>query len=330
MIKESVLKSFGGKNVLVTGGTGLIGRQVMDMLCKADAHVKTVSLDKVKINEKADHLFGDLTSFELCMQVTRDIDFAFHLAGVKGSIDVTKTKPASHFVPVLMFNTNLLEACRLNKVKKVLYTSSIGAYESSEIFRESQNENGPPMDFFAGWAKRMGELQIQAYKIQYGLDNFSIVRPCNVYGPGDNFDPDNAMVIPSLMSKILRGDDPVVVWGDGSAVRDFAYSKDIAEGAILALYHGTHSQYVNLGSGKGCSVKELVEALRSSVDFNYIFDLTKSAGFPKRVMDITLARKMIDYDPTTSLSEGLKATWQWFVKNQTEYTKKKNYFKEAI
>ena len=328
MIKEEVLRSFAGKNVLVTGGTGLVGRQAVNILCDAGAKVKIVSLDKIKVNDKAEHIYGDLTSFEFCKGITKNMDFVFHVAGIKGSIEVTKTKPASHFVPALMFNTNVLEACRINKVKKTVYTSSIGAYASAEVLKESQNIEGPPMDFLAGWAKRMAELQIQAYKIQYNLDNFSIVRPCNVYGPGDNFDPDSAMVIPSLMYRIYHKEDPVLIWGDGSAIRDFAYSRDVAEGVILALYYGTKSQFVNLGSGKGYSIKELVETLHSFIDFNYKFDATKPSGFPKRVMDISLARKLIHYNPTTSLRDGLKQTWDWFVKNQDEYLNKANYFKE--
>ena len=328
MIKEEVLRSFAGKNVLVTGGTGLIGRQAVNILCDAGANVKIVSLDKINVNDKAEHVYGDLTSFEFCQDITKNMDFVFHVAGIKGSIEVTKTKPASHFVPALMFNTNVLEACRINKVQKTVYTSSIGAYASAEVLKESQNIEGPPMDFLAGWAKRMAELQIQAYKIQYNLDNFSIVRPCNVYGPGDNFDPNSAMVIPSLMYRIYHKEDPVLIWGDGSTIRDFAYSRDVAEGVILALYYGTKCQFVNLGSGKGYSIKELVETLNSFIDFNYKFDTTKSSGFPKRVMDISLARKLIHYNPTTSLLDGLKQTWNWFIKNQDEYLNKMNYFEE--
>lgn len=328
MIKDEVLGSFTGRNVLVTGGTGLIGREVVNILCDAGAHVRSVSLDRLRISSKAEHIFGDLTSFEFCKDITKDMDFVFHVAGIKGSIEVTKMKPASFFVPLLMFNTNVLEACRRNKVKKVVYTSSIGAYASAEVFDESQNPDGPPMDMFPGWAKRMAEMQIQAYMIQYGLDNFSIVRPCNVFGPGDNFDPDNAMVIPSLIYRIYQKEDPVVIWGDGKAVRDFAYSRDVAEGTILALYHGTKGRFVNLGSGRGYSIKELVDTLGSFLSFNYKFDVTKPSGFPKRVMDISLARKMIDYNPATSLLEGLEKTWDWFIRNNDEYMKKVNYFKE--
>jgi len=328
MIEEDVLKNFKGKNILVTGGTGLIGRQIVNILCDAGAHVRIVSLDKINVNDKAEHVYGDLTSFEFCKEITKGMDFVFHVAGIKGSIQVTKAKPASFFVPLLMFNTNVLEACRINKVQKVVYTSSIGAYASAEVFEETENLEGPPMDMFPGWAKRMAELQIQAYKIQYGLENFSIVRPCNVYGPGDNFDPDSAMVIPSLMYRIYHKENPVVIWGDGSAIRDFAYSRDVAEGVILALYYGTKSGFVNLGSGKGYSIRELVETLRSFLDFNYEFDTSKPSGFPKRVMDISLARKLIHYNPTTSLRDGLKETWDWYVNHQDEYLNKKNYFSD--
>lgn len=329
MIKDGVLKSFSGRSVIVTGGTGLIGRQIVEILCDAGANVKIVSLDEITVNDRAEHIRGNLTDFDFCKEVTRGMDFVFHVAGIKGSIDVTKSKPASFFVPLLMFNTNVLEASRVNKVEKVVYTSSIGAYASAEIFKETENLDGPPMDMFPGWAKRMAELQVQAYKIQYGLENFSIVRPCNVYGPGDNFDPDNAMVIPTLMHRIYQKQDPVTVWGDGSAIRDFAYSRDVAEGVILALYHGTKSSFVNLGSGNGYSIKELVETLNSFIDFNYVFDTTKPPGFPRRVMDISLARELIDYNPATSLLDGLKQTWQWYVGHRDEYLKRKNYFVEA-
>jgi GDP-L-fucose synthase len=328
MIRDEVLKTFVGRSVLVTGGTGLIGRQIVEILCDAGARVKVVSLDRIITDDRAEHLYGDLTDFTLCRDVTCDMDFVFHVAGIKGSIEVTKAQPASFFVPLLMFNTNVLEACRLNKVQKVVYTSSIGAYASAEVFRESGNPDGPPMDMFPGWAKRMAELQIKAYKMQYGLENFAVVRPCNVYGPGDNFDPDNAMVIPTLMHRIHKKEDPVVVWGDGLAIRDFAYSRDVAEGVILALHYGTGSHFVNLGSGRGYSIRELVEALNSFLDFNYVFDTSKPSGFPRRVMDISLARERIHYNPTTTLLDGLKETWQWYIDNENEYLRKQNYFAE--
>lgn len=328
-INQEILKSFASKNVLVTGGTGMIGRQVVDILADTGAKIKIVSLDKIKVSDKAEHIFGDLTDFNFCKEICKNMDFVFHIAGIGASVKAAHAKVASHFVPMLMMNINILEACRLNKIKKVVYTSSVGAYAPADVFKESEYRlDSIPMDF-AGWAKRMAEAQINAYKLEYGLDNFAIVRPPNVYGPGDNFNPENSLVIPSLMYRIYNKENPLVVWGDGSAIRDFVYSRDVAEGIILALYYGTSKApggFVNLGGGQPSTIKELVEALHSFIDFDYVFDSSKPTGVKQRIMDISLAKEMLHYDPSTGLKEGLKKTWDWFIKNPDEYRRKINYF----
>ena len=117
-----------------------------------------------------EHIRGDLTDFSFCLDVTAGFDCIFHVAGIKGSVEVTKARPASFLVPLLMFNTNVLEAAKRNKVDRLVYTSSIGAYANAEQFLETENRDGPPMDMYPGWAKRMAELQIAAYREQYGLD----------------------------------------------------------------------------------------------------------------------------------------------------------------
>lgn len=322
---------FSNKNVLVTGGTGLIGRQVVILLCDAGAKVTIASLDRVIVDERAEHVYCDLTDFQQCLLQTQERDFVLHLAGIKGSIEVTKKYPSNFLVPFLMFNTNVLEASRRNGVQNLVYTSSIGAYSSAEVFKESEGNLGEPMDMYPGHAKRMAELQIQAYKEQYGLMNYSVVRPCNVFGPGDNFDPENAMVIPTLMHRIANGEDPVVVWGDGSAVRDFAYSRDVAIGILQTALKGTGDHpFINLGSGIGYTIKELVETLASFIEFNYQFDTSKPSGFPKRVMDVSLAKELVGYEHTTTLKEGLQETWEWFQQNRDEYKNKKNYFVDGV
>lgn len=325
---ETLLNDYSGKKVLVTGGTGLIGRQVVKFLADANADVRIVSLDDLKVDDRAEHVYADLTDLNTCLEVTSGIDYVFHLAGIKGSIEVTKSKPASFLVPLLMFNTNVLEASRRNDVKKLVYTSSIGAYSSSEVFVETENRDGPPMDQAPGWAKRIAELQISTYHEQYGLD-YSIVRPCNVYGPGDNFDPNNAMVIPSLMMRIHNGENPLKIWGDGNAIRDFAYSRDAAEGVVKALHFGTRGDFVNIGSGKEVTIRQLVETMQSFIDFEFEFDASKPSGFPKRVMDMTRAKDWINFEASTSLEEGLKETWNWFLDHKDEFKARKNYFVEG-
>lgn len=329
MIDERILTWFRGRNVLVTGGTGMVGRQIVDILCEAGACVRTASLDQLHVDPRSDHMLGDLTDVAFCHEATRDMEVVFHVAGIKGSVEVTTRQPASFFVPLLLMNTNVLEASRVSGVKRLVYTSSIGAYPSRELFREDDAWDGAPMDLFPGWAKRMGELQLDAYRREFGIDTFSVVRLANVYGPGDNFDPASAMVIPALMSRVRGGEDPLVVWGDGTAVRDFVYSRDVAEGTILALYHGTNGAITNLGSGVGVSIRELVEALSRVTPFRYDFDPTKPAGFPTRVMDITRAQEKLGYHPATSLEDGLRETWAWYVANEREFRRRKNYFAEA-
>lgn len=325
LIENAIRNYFHSKKILVTGGTGLIGREVVSLLLELDSKVTVVSLDNINLDERVEHIRGDLTNFDFCLQVTKNIDCVFHLAGIKGSIEVTKKRPATFFVPLLMFNTNVLEASRRNNISNLVYTSSIGAYSSAEVFIETENREGEPQDLYPGWAKRMAELQINAYREEFGI-NWSVVRPCNVYGPGDNFDPSNAMVIPSLMMRIANGENPVRVWGDGSAVRDFAFSRDVALGIIQAMFYGTRGDFVNLGSGNGYSIRELVTTLSEFIDFNFEFDSSKPSGFPKRIMDINRARDWIRYKPETSLREGLEETWHWFKSNSKEHLQRKNYF----
>ena len=326
-MEKIIFENFKNKKILVTGGTGLIGRQLIKAFNENDIKVISVSLDDYKLDDFNEYLYGDLTNLDFCRKITKGCDYIFHLAGIKGSADVTIKKMSSHFVPTIMMNTNVLDSARFNSVNNLVYTSSIGAYENNEIFKEYEyNIASQPMDF-AGWAKRLAELQIYSYKKQYGLKGYKIVRPSNVYGPGDNFDPKNAMVIPSILNRILNKENPLIVWGDGSAIRDFVFSRDVAIGIIQCVNSNYDDDFLNLGSGKETTIKELMETISNLTKFEYKFDISKSSGYPKRLMDISLAKNKISYNPSTSLKDGLKETWEWLIKNKEEYKLKKNYFK---
>ena len=322
---------YANKNVLVTGGTGLIGRPLVELLLQAGANVRVASLDdESRCPAGAEFVRGNLMHWDFCHKIAKDIDYVFHLVGIKGSPAMTSKKPASFFVPIISVNTNMMEAARQAGVKRYLYTSSIGVYSPAEVLYEDDVWKTFPSenDKFAGWAKRMGELQAEAYKIEYGWDNIAMVRPANVYGPYDNFDPNTAMVIPSLIKRALGGENPLIVWGDGSQVRDFIHARDVARGMLLALENIT-GQPINLGSGVGVTIRRIVEIIVSNMKIKpeVVWDTSKPSGDRKRVMDISRARA-IGFQPIISIEEGIKGVMDWYQENAGIVNKRYNVFTE--
>lgn len=320
------------KKILVTGGTGMIGRQLVELLVQAGAQVTVASLDdKTRCPPGAKFIQGNLAHFDFCQQIARGVDYVFHLVGIKGSPAMTSKKPASFFVPTVLANTNMMEAARQANVERYLFTSTIGVYAPAEIFYEDDVWQTFPSknDWFAGWAKRMGELQAEAYHIEYGWDKIAIVRPANVYGIYDNFDPNNAMVIPALIRRALDGENPLVVWGDGSAVRDFIHARDVARGMMLAM-EKTPRQPINLGSGVGISIKEIVDIVVSNMvkSPEVVWDTSKPSGDRKRLMDMTRARELIGFEPQISIEQGIKEVMAWYQKNRDIVDNRYNVFTE--
>jgi GDP-L-fucose synthase len=211
----------------------------------------------------------------------------------------------------------MTQAAFESDVKWYLLTSSVGVYSPSEIFYEESvwGTFPSPNDMYAGWAKRIGELQTETYKKQYGWDRISIVRPANVYGPYDNFNPANAMVVPSLIRK-AQENDVLDVFGDGSPIRDFIYAEDVAEGMIFTVENKI-TEPVNLGSGEGNSIKELVELVikHSGKDIDVKWYTDVPSGDKQRLMSMNKMNKY-GFKSHTSLEEGVKKTTEWFLKNK--------------
>lgn len=323
---------FKNKKVLVTGGTGLIGRQLVQLLIDQGAKVRIASLDDPsRAHVAAEFCRVNLMDFNNCKQACAGMDFVFHLAGIKGSPAMTAKKPASFFVPTMLFNLNMMEAARQTEsVKGYLYTSTVGVYAPAPTFHEEDVWKTFPSDNdrFAGWAKRMGELQAEAYKIEYNWGNVAIVRPANVYGPYDNFDPNNAMVIPSLIKRALDGENPLNVWGDGSPIRDFIHAKDVALG-MLKVVENNPGKPVNLGSGEGVTIKQIVEIITAQMKQkpDVVWDTSKPSGDKKRLMDTSLAQS-IGFTPTISIEEGILETMEWYKENKETVSKRYNVFTE--
>jgi len=324
---------FKGKKILVTGGTGLIGRPLVEKLVNLESKVTVVSLDKpTNVDKSVEFINLDLRNFENCLKVCRDKEIVFNLIGVKGSPKMTMENPASFFIPTITFSINMMEAARQCSVERYLFTSSIGVYEPADIFNEDDVWSTFPSenDRFAGWAKRMGELQAQAYDIQYNWDKISIVRPANVYGPYDNFDPENAMVIPSLINRALSGERPLTVWGDGSPIRDFIYSEDVAD-AMLEVVKQGYNKPINLGSGNGVSIKEIATSIASKMSDNceIVWDTSKPSGDRKRIMSTERA-KSIGITPNTILDEGIGRTIEWYKKHKSKDLQRYNAFTDKV
>ena len=270
---------FNKMRVLVTGSEGMIGKELVEVLQKQGAVVSKADL----------RLGNDLTYFDACLNICKDIDYVFHLAGIKGNPKMTAERPADFFVPMVQFNTNMLEAARRSGVKGFLYTSSIAVLN-------------PETDEYPAWAKMTGEKQIEAYRIQYpnGMQ-CSIVRPANVYGRYDNFETQHAMVITNLIRKAAKG--ALDVWGDGSQVRDFVHARDVARGMMIVM-EKMPVEPINLGSGKEYSIKQIVEVISKAFVVRVTYDASKPSGGQKRVMDISKAQAL-GFSPQVSIEEGI-------------------------
>lgn len=313
--------SFKGKNVVVAGGTGMVGNQLVLQLEKNGANVRVASMDDPRrVPHLKDFHQVDLTDIRNCYDVCKGMDYAFNLLCTKGSPAVANKFPVKYIEPMGFYNMNLLKAAYDSGLEGYLLTSTIGVYPPAEIFKEEMAFTAmpSPKDFFPGFAKMHAEAHARAYIQEGKWTNIAIVRPTTIYGPYDNFEGKNAQVIPSLIKRAVDGDDPFVVWGNGSGVRDFIYSSDVARGMLFAAEHGA-GKSINLGSGNGTTIRELVELILDNLPKKpkVVFDASKPRGDVRRIMDTTLA-KSLGFEPVVSLQDGIQQTMEWYAANRDD------------
>ncbi len=318
------MQAYSRKRVLVTGGTGTIGSALVRRLLEAGATVNVVSLDSAEraaavLPDVSIFWRGDLRDYETCLKAASGQDYVIHLMAVKGNTQIGVSRAASAYVPFLLCNTNMMEAAFRSGVQRYLFVGSIGEYPALDVRHEDDVWNGPPQanDRFMGIAKRAGEIQAEAYLCEHGWDAVRIVRLSNVYGPYDDFDPRTAHVIPSLIRRMIDGEDPITVAGDGSAIRDFIYLEDVVEGMLLALANAPACVPVNLGSGRGHSIREVAETIAELVPRRprIRWDPVRPTGDRMRVLAVERASKLLGFEARTTLREGLKRTIEWYVGN---------------
>ncbi len=294
------------KNILVTGGNGMIGRALVELLYDTtSANIMVADLPNVDLRDRND-----------CKAVCEGQDVVFHLAGIKGSPIRCMESPASFSVPQIQFNANMIEAAYNAGVEWFLYTSSVGVYHPAEVFVEDDVWKTFPSenDWYPGWAKRVGEMNVQAYTKEYDWNKCSIVRPANVYGPNDNFS-DESTVIASLIKKAFKN-DVLEVWGDGSPIRDFIYSEDVARG-MIHMVESEVTEPVNLASGTGVTIKDLAFMICEYFDVGLSFDESKPNGDMKRILSTERAESY-GFKPQVSLDEGIHRTINWYKEFMSE------------
>lgn len=319
MTDDSGTLDYSGRRLLVTGATGLFGRELVDRLLARGAKLRTVSRHPPPADfplDRVDHLVGDLVNREFAERTAQGMEGLFHLAGLRGSIGIQRARAAELLSENLMICLNVLGAARRAGIGRVVYTSTVTIYPPMAIYREELAWSGNPYpgDQYVAWAKRMAEKFIEAQEVEYGLVNTAIVRPVNTFGPHDDFDPKTALVVPALIARALSGKDPMVVWGDGTAVRDFLYVSDAVDGLLLAFEKGIGKGGINIGTGRGRSIKDLVAAIVSATGYRgkVEWDASKPSGEPSKVADITRARDILGFEPKVDLETAIARTVAWY------------------
>jgi GDP-L-fucose synthase len=305
-----------GKRITVTGGAGFLGSFLVERLRAAAAEVYVPLI--------ADYDLTRLDDIRRMYDVSRP-EVVIHLAAKVGGIGANRANPGSFFYDNLMMGAQLLHEGYLRRLEKYLALGTICAYPkfTPAPFREDDIWNGYPEETNApyGLAKKMQLVQAQAYRAQYGF-HAVVLFPVNLYGPRDNFDLQSSHVIPAMIRKFIeakeRGDDRVMLWGDGSPTREFLYVEDAADGIALAAERYEVSDPVNLGSGREVSIRALAETIRALAGYggSVVWDTSQPNGQPRRCLDVSRARERFGFIAHTSLEEGLRRTIDWYLANR--------------
>lgn len=301
------------KRILVTGGAGFLGRQVVSQLVKAGADP-----NKITVPRSRDL---DLRKMENCQRAVDQQEIVIHLAAHVGGIGLNREKPAELFYDNLMMGTQLIHAAYEAGVQKFVCAGTICAYPkfTPVPFKEDDLWNGYPEETNApyGIAKKALLVQLQSYRQQYGFDGIYLL-PVNLYGPEDNFDLHSSHVIPALIRKVheaqQRGDATLPVWGDGSPTREFLYSEDAARGIVMATQLHSDSEPVNLGTGYEISIKDLITLICDLMEFkgDIVWETDKPNGQPRRCLDTQRAKQAFGFTAQVSFEEGLRNTIAWY------------------
>jgi GDP-L-fucose synthase len=301
------------KRVLVTGGAGFLGSFVVEKLKDRDCN-------NIFIPRSQDYNLVDMEAVERVYKDS-DPDIVIHLAASVGGIGANMENPGKYFYDNLMMGAQMMEQGRLSGIEKFVALATICSYPkfTPVPFKEEELWNGYPEETNApyGLAKKMLLVQSQAYRQQYGF-NSCCLFPVNLYGPGDNFDPESSHVIPALIKKcidaITNNESGITVWGTGKASREFLYVEDAAEAIILATERYDKSYPINIGAGFEITIKSLIELIAKLTEYKgeIVWDTSRPDGQPRRMLDTSKAEKEFGFKAKTNFEKGLKKTIEWY------------------
>lgn len=306
-----------GKKILLTGGAGFLGSFVLERLEKCGC----AAISAPRSSEY------DLRDKDSIIKLFREFkpEIIIHLAAVVGGIGANMANPGSYFYDNAVMGIQLIEYARIFGVEKFVAAGTICAYPkfTPVPFKEDELWSGYPEETNApyGLAKKMMLVQSQAYRQQYGFNSIFLL-PVNLYGPRDNFNPKTSHVIPALIKKCVDavncGADKIEVWGSGEASREFLFVSDAAEAIVTAAEKYDKSEPVNIGAGFEIKIKELVAIIAklSGFEGGIAYDSSKPDGQPRRCLDTTRAFEEFGFRARTEFEDGLRATIEWYKKNQ--------------
>lgn len=307
---------FRDKNILLTGGAGFLGQWILRGLVKNGALPEKIEIPRLaKTN---------LLSISNIKRAVKNKDIVIHLAALVGGIGFNRENPGRMVYENLIIGTHLMEESRKAGVSKFVALGTVCCYPkfTKVPFREDDLWNGYPEETNApyGLAKKMLLVMSQAYRQQYGFNSIFLL-PVNLYGPGDNFDPKSSHVIPALIRKVYeakqKNNKHIEVWGTGEATREFLYVEDAAEGIVLATTKYNKSEPVNLGAGFEINIKDLITKIAEIMNYKgeFKWDNTKPNGQPRRMLDVSRAKREFGFSAATKFDKGLKKTIEWYISN---------------
>jgi len=314
-LEKETVTELAGKRIVVTGGAGFLGQAVVRVLRR-----RGVSDDRIVVPRRKDCDLTVESDVERLYEEARP-DIVIHLAAEVGGIGANMAHPGRFFYDNMAMGLHLVEHARRRGLEKFVHTGTVCAYPKHcpVPFREEDLWNGYPEETNApyGVAKKAIFVMLDGYRREYGLHS-AVVVPANLYGPGDNFDPQSSHVIPALIRKCeearLEGSPQIVCWGTGKATREFLYVDDAAEGVVRAAEVMEEPTPINLGGGVETPIRELVGRIAKACRFDgrIEWDASMPDGQPRRGLDISRARKLLGWEPQQDFDRGLEATVAWW------------------